>query len=96
MAVICHPNPSQRRKTPDRSGRSYPQMLAKLIQMKMHSSMRIQMESHTIRSLRSQENVDGLFELDLTLENNITTEEHPLGVYHPHAEYHHIKKKISD
>ena len=36
---------------------------------------------------------DGLFELDLTLRNNITTEEHPLGVYHPHAEYNHIKKE---
>lgn len=35
----------------------------------------------------------GLFELDLTLRNNITTEEHPLGVYHPHARYHHIKKE---
>lgn len=36
---------------------------------------------------------DDLFELDLTLRNNITTEENPLGVYHPHAEYHHIKKE---
>ena len=35
----------------------------------------------------------GLFELDLVLRNNITTEEHPLGVYHPHAELHHIKKE---
>ena len=34
-----------------------------------------------------------LFELDLVLRNNITTEEHPLGVYHPHAEYHNIKKE---
>ena len=34
-----------------------------------------------------------LFELDLTLRNNITTEENPLGVYHPHAQYHHIKKE---
>ncbi len=33
------------------------------------------------------------FELDLTLRNNITTEEHPLGVYHPHANLHHIKKE---
>ena len=33
------------------------------------------------------------FELDLVLRNNITTEEHPLGVYHPHAELHHIKKE---
>ena len=36
---------------------------------------------------------DGLYELDLVLRNNITTEEHPMGVYHPHAEYHHIKKE---
>lgn len=33
------------------------------------------------------------YELDLVLRNNITTEEHPLGVYHPHAEHHHIKKE---
>ena len=36
---------------------------------------------------------DGLFELDLVLRNNITTEEHPLGVYHPHATHHNIKKE---
>ena len=36
---------------------------------------------------------DGEFELDLVLRNNITTEEHPLGVYHPHAKLHHIKKE---
>ena len=34
-----------------------------------------------------------MYELDLTLRNNITTEEHPLGVFHPHAELHHIKKE---
>ncbi len=33
------------------------------------------------------------FELDLVLRNNITTDEHPLGVFHPHAELHHIKKE---
>ncbi len=33
------------------------------------------------------------FELDLVLRNNITTDEHPLGVYHPHADVHHIKKE---
>ena len=33
------------------------------------------------------------YELDLTLRNNITTDEHPLGVYHPHAQNHHIKKE---
>ncbi|MEE1357078.1 MAG: galactose-1-phosphate uridylyltransferase, partial [Clostridia bacterium] len=33
------------------------------------------------------------YELDLVLRNNITTEEHPLGLYHPHEELHHIKKE---
>ena len=36
---------------------------------------------------------DGKFELDLVLRNNITTDECPLGFYHPHPEYHHIKKE---
>lgn len=34
-----------------------------------------------------------MYELDLALRNNITTEERPLGVYHPRDEYHHIKKE---
>lgn len=33
------------------------------------------------------------FELDLVLRNNITTKECPMGLYHPHAQYHHIKKE---
>lgn len=36
---------------------------------------------------------DGKYELDLVLRNNITTEEHPLGVFHPHAKLHHIKRE---
>ena len=36
---------------------------------------------------------NGRYELDLVLRNNITTEEYPLGVYHPHQELHHIKKE---
>ena len=36
---------------------------------------------------------DGMYELDLALRNNITTPEHPLGVYHPHEKLHHIKKE---
>ena len=36
---------------------------------------------------------DGRFEMDLVLRNNITTKEHPLGVYHPHEKLHHIKKE---
>lgn len=37
--------------------------------------------------------VEDTFELDLALRNNITTEEFPMGVYHPHDELHHIKKE---
>lgn len=37
--------------------------------------------------------VGSVYELDLVLRNNITTKEHPLGVYHPHEEKHHIKKE---
>ena len=41
----------------------------------------------------ARKNSEGKYELDLVLRNNITTDEHPMGVYHPHAEYHHIKKE---
>lgn len=37
--------------------------------------------------------VGEMYELDLALRNNITTEEHPLGVFHPHAQWHNIKKE---
>lgn len=36
---------------------------------------------------------DGKYEIDLVLRNNLTTKEHPLGIYHPHQELHHIKKE---
>ncbi|WWR15739.1 UDP-glucose--hexose-1-phosphate uridylyltransferase [Lachnospiraceae bacterium JLR.KK008] len=36
---------------------------------------------------------NGIYQMDLVLRNNITTQEHPLGVYHPHADLHHIKKE---
>ncbi|MFP9127512.1 UDP-glucose--hexose-1-phosphate uridylyltransferase [Niallia sp. BSM11] len=36
---------------------------------------------------------NGSFELDLVLRNNRTTAEHPLGIFHPHADVHHIKKE---
>ena len=50
-------------------------------------------EPHNTITPIARKAADGLFEMDLTLRNNITTEEHPLGVYHPHAQYHHIKKE---
>ena len=37
--------------------------------------------------------VNGKYEIDLVLRNNITTEEYPDGFYHPHPEYHNIKKE---
>lgn len=46
---------------------------------------------NTITPIARKKN--GKFELDLVLRNNITTQEHPLGVYHPHAKLHHIKKE---
>ena len=38
---------------------------------------------------------EGRYELDLVLRNNLTTPEHPMGLYHPHEELHHIKKRTS-
>ncbi len=49
-------------------------------------------EPHNTITPIARRNSD-MYELDLVLRNNITTEEHPLGVYHPHAELHHIKKE---
>ena len=34
-----------------------------------------------------------LFEIDLVLRNNRTSDEHPLGIFHPHECYHNIKKE---
>ncbi len=45
------------------------------------------------RCIWDEEACESHFELDLVLRNNITTDEHPLGVFHPHAELHHIKKE---
>jgi len=49
-------------------------------------------EKHNTITPIARKNGD-MFELDLVLRNNITTDEHPMGVYHPHAELHHIKKE---
>jgi len=49
------------------------------------------MPHNTITPIARRRGTD--YEIDLVLRNNITTDEHPLGVYHPHAELHHIKKE---
>ena len=46
---------------------------------------------NTITPIARRKGTD--FELDLVLRNNITTDEHPMGVYHPHEKLHHIKKE---
>ncbi len=46
-----------------------------------------------IARMRYLNDGSSIFELDLVLRNNITTSEHPLGVFHPHEIYHHIKKE---
>ncbi len=46
---------------------------------------------NTITPIAFRQN--GMFVLDLVLRNNITTDEHPLGVFHPHQKLHHIKKE---
>jgi UDPglucose--hexose-1-phosphate uridylyltransferase len=48
-------------------------------------------EHNTITPIARRRGSD--YELDLVLRNNITTPEHPMGLYHPHAELHHIKKE---
>ncbi len=48
-------------------------------------------EHNTITPIARYQN--GKYELDLVLRNNLTTPEHPLGLYHPHEELHHIKKE---
>lgn len=51
-----------------------------------------QLEKHnTITPIARK--VEGVFELCLVLRNNLTSAEHPLGIYHPHADKHHIKKE---
>ena len=50
-------------------------------------------ERHNTITPIARINDDGLYELDLTLRNNRTSDEYPLGIYHPHPEYHHIKKE---
>ncbi len=49
-------------------------------------------EPHNTITPIARKNGD-MFELDLVLRNNITTPEHPMGVYHPHSELHNIKKE---
>ncbi len=58
------------------------------------NKMRVEHGNHSYISITPIARRRGeAYEMDLVLRNNITTEEHPMGVYHPHAELHHIKKE---
>jgi UDPglucose--hexose-1-phosphate uridylyltransferase len=52
----------------------------------------VQTPHNTITPI-ARKNSHGEFEIDLVLRNNRTSEEHPLGIFHPHSELHHIKKE---
>lgn len=41
----------------------------------------------------ARKTVEGLFEIDIVFRNNLTSDEHPMGIFHPHEELHHIKKE---
>ncbi|MEK3731334.1 MULTISPECIES: UDP-glucose--hexose-1-phosphate uridylyltransferase [Paenibacillus] len=41
----------------------------------------------------ARRNAEGVYEMDLVLRNNRTSDEHPEGIFHPHREMHHIKKE---
>ncbi|WP_040951613.1 UDP-glucose--hexose-1-phosphate uridylyltransferase [Gorillibacterium massiliense] len=58
-----------------------------------HSSVNGVSVPHNTITPIARINQDGNYEFDLVLRNNRTTEEHPLGIFHPHADLHHIKKE---
>jgi UDPglucose--hexose-1-phosphate uridylyltransferase len=41
----------------------------------------------------ARNNEQGCLEMDMVLRNNRTTEEHPMGLFHPHSQWHHVKKE---
>jgi len=48
---------------------------------------------HNAITIIARVNTDGMYELDIVLRNNRTTDEFPLGIFHPHQELHHIKQE---
>lgn len=72
----------------DKDGR----LLSKVEVNKSSASEKAEYEPHNTITPIARKAGD-FFELDLVLRNNVTTKEHPLGVYHPHEELHHIKKE---
>ena len=75
------------------NGEYYPELENRPVHLKellQYPILMLDRKSTTSEFLHSQFQ---RFQLDLVLRNNITTPEHPLGVYHPHAKLHHIKKE---
>lgn len=92
MADVGHPPEWGGPAAADRSCRPHPDLLARLYRQGSDDPCRDDGEPHnTITPIARRRGE--CYELDLVLRNNLTTEEHPLGLYHPHAELHHIKKE---
>ena len=75
------------------NGEYYPELENRPVHLKellQYPILMLDRKSTTSEFLHSQFQ---RFQLDLVLRNNITTPEHPLGVFHPHAKLHHIKKE---
>lgn len=68
------------------------ELLTKEEVFKSNPEVRKEFEAHNTITPIARKNGDN-FELDLVLRNNVTSKEHPFGVYHPHEELHHIKKE---
>ena len=92
MAPFCYPSERRKYGTDYRPCRSYSFKMAYLYRRGSIYICRNR-RGFTQHDHPDRQKKSGMYELDLTLRNNITTEEHPLGVYHPHEELHHIKKK---
>ena len=58
-----------------------------------HTEQNGQMVPHNTITPIARRTRAGGYELDLVLRNNRTSDEHPLGIFHPHADLHHIKKE---
>ncbi len=65
----------------------------KAIGIHAYSDIDGEMVPHNTITPISRKNREGLYELDLVLRNNRQSEEHPDGIFHPHAHLHHIKKE---
>ncbi len=94
MANVCYPSARQRQRTSDQRLADHIFNVLEILYRRSKAFIFAETNGEPHNTITPIARIrDGYFELDLVLRNNITTEEHPLGVYHPHAKLHHIKKE---